>query len=175
MEPSHIPKLSEPGKVGMGYFIIPGTKLTSGPWEQIKADPGSALQSERGCGYDECSSYWWDSVESFADKYPTIIRCEQRETLHSVQWADPDSDGCREHPAPMWAHPNNTVRMVLKYLEKQVMLKWRKTPEIFNCVSQVNTGKTSNFIKDRKNWILFYSDNFIFPWRTLLARTKDLV
>ena len=43
-EPSHIPKLSEPGKVGMGYFIIPGMKLTTGPWDQIKADPGSVLK-----------------------------------------------------------------------------------------------------------------------------------
>ena len=120
MEPGHTPVLPELGKPGKGYFIIPGTKLSSGPWEQIKADPGSALKSDKGCGYAECSSNWWDSVESYADKYPTQIRCEQRETLHSVQWADPDSDGCREHPAPMWAHPNNTVRMVL-YLEKQVM------------------------------------------------------
>ena len=154
-EDGHIPVLLEPGKPGKGYFIIPGAKLSSGPWELIKADPGLAMKSDKGCGYDQCDSNWWDSVESYADKYPTQVRCEQRETLHSVQWADPDSDGCREHPdSPVWAHPNNTVRMLLKFLEKQVMLKWRKTPEIFNCVSHVNTGKSSSFLKDRKNWIL---------------------
>ena len=154
-EKGHSPVLLEPGMPGKGYFLIPGAKLSSGRWELIKSDPGLALRSEKGCGYAKCDSNWWNSVEAYAEMYPKEVRCEQRETLHSVQWADPDSDGCREHPdSPVWAHPNNTVRMCLKFLEKAVMAKWRKNPEIFNVVSHVNTGKSSSFIQDQKNWIL---------------------
>ena len=38
-EPSHTPKLTEPGKAGMGFFIIPGLKMSAGPWDQIQDQP----------------------------------------------------------------------------------------------------------------------------------------
>ena len=103
-EKGHSPVLLEPGMPGKGYFLIPGTKLSSGRRELIKSDPDVALRSEKGCGYAKCDSTWWSSVEAYTDEYPKEVRCEQRETLISVQWADPDSDGCREHPdSPVWA------------------------------------------------------------------------
>ena len=74
MEPGHTPVLPELGKPGKGYFIIPGTKLSSGPWEQIKADPGSALKSDKGCGYAECSSNWWDGLPPLSSQ--TVVAAQ---------------------------------------------------------------------------------------------------
>ena len=71
--PSHIPKISESGN-GVGFFVIPGNKLSTVPWDKIKADPGAVLKSDRGCGYEDCSSDFWTSVESYADKYPSSMR-----------------------------------------------------------------------------------------------------
>ena len=154
-EKGHTPVPPEPGVPGKGYFLISGSKLSSGRVELIKSDPDVAMKSEKGCGYPKCDSTWWDSLETYTHEYPKEVMCEQRENLHSVLWADPEQDGCREHQdSPVWSHPNMAVRMCLKYLEKAIMAKWRARPDIFNVVSNQNVGKTSSFLLEHKNWIL---------------------
>ena len=147
-EKGHTPVHPEPGVLGKGYFLISGSKLSSGRVELIKSDPDIALKSEKGCGYPKCESTWWDSLETYTHEYPMEVMCVQRESLHPVVWADPEQDGCREHQeSPVWAHLNITCRMCLKYLEKAIMPKWRSRPDIFNVVLNSNVGKTCSFLQ----------------------------
>ena len=162
----HTPVPPEPGAPGMGYFLLAGDKLSAGLVELIKSDPAAALKGERGCGYKGCHSTYWDSLEAYNHLYPRELMCQSREVLHPVIWADPDDDGCKEHPeSSVWSHPNITCRMLLKYLEKSVMSKFRSRPTIFNVTKNGKLGKTSKYLLETENWI-------VLTYRQLLVWTR---
>ena len=80
--------------------------------------------------------------------------CQNREKLHLVIWADPDDDGCQEHPeSSFWSHPMMTARMLLIFLEKTLMSKFRGRPSIFNVCRNVKLGKTTKNLVETEFWM----------------------
>ena len=80
--------------------------------------------------------------------------CQSRERLHPVIWADPDDDGCQEHQeSSVWSHPMMTCRMLLIYLEKSLMSKFRGRPSIFNVISNDKLGKTTKSLVETDFWM----------------------
>ena len=159
----------EPGVPGMGYFFLAGEKLSAGLVELIKSNPATALKDERGCCYKGCRSTYWESLGAYNHLYPRELMCQSRERLHPVIWADPDDDGCKEHPeSSVWSHPNMTCRMLLKYLEKSLMSKFRARPTIFNVTRNDKLGKTTKYLVETENWM-------ILTYRQLLVwgRVRD--
>ena len=100
--------------------------------ELIKSNPAQALRGEKGCGYKGCKDTFFDSIGAFNELHPRELMCQSRERLHPVIWADPDVEGCQEHPeSSFWSHPLMTARMLLLYLEKTLLSKFRGRPDIF--------------------------------------------
>ena len=85
---------------------------------------------------------------------PRELMWQSREKLHPVIWADPDVEGCQEHPeSSFWSHPLMTVRMILLYLEKTLLSKFRGRPELFNVCKNEMLCKTTKDLVETEYWM----------------------
>ena len=118
---------------GKGYFVLPEDRLQAGLSKLIKSKPGDFLRGPKGCGYQGCRSNFFESIGAFIELYPQVLKCQSREKLHDVIWADPEVEGCLEHTdSSYWSHVLMTVKMVLIFLEKSLQSKFRGKPHLFN-------------------------------------------
>ena len=72
---------------------------------------------------------------------PQVLKCQSRQPLHDVVWADPDVIGCLDHPdSSYWSHVLMSVKLVLIFLEKQLQSKFRGKPHLFRVCKVMNLG-----------------------------------
>ena len=138
-----------------GYFVLPGDRLQASLSERVKTKPSEVLRGPKGCGYQGCRSNFFESIGAYIALYPQVLKCQSRQPLHDVVWADPEVIGCLDHTdSSYWSHVLMTVKLVLIFLEKQLQAKYRGKPHLFRVCKVMNLGvKPDQELDDTDFWM----------------------
>ena len=115
------------------------------------------MRGPKGCRYQGCRSNFFESIGAFIKLYPQVLKCQSREKLHDVIWADPEVEGCLEHTdSSYWSHVLMTVKMVLNFLEKSLQSNFRGKPHLFRVCKAGKLGiKSDTELEETDFWMPF--------------------